>query len=556
MNSHTKSVAGVTPLTRDLTNQLQGARYFSKLDFKSAYWQIPLSKAAREKTAFVTSSGLFQFLVLPFGVKNASALFQTGVRVHFGHECDGFLIIFMDDQLTYSTTADDHLRHLRAVFDRTRQGGFQFKIEKLDFAQPEVVFLGFIANGDGLRPDPAKTAVVRDWPVLESRQEVRRWAGFINRYSNFIPHHSHVLRPIFDLLDTTRPFVWSADTQNAFQLANAMVAEGIQLYHPDDSLDYWVTCDAQPGGAAGVLWQRGPQGEERPIMFVAKSLDERLRKKFALFATECEMFGLVFVLKAVRQYVLGLGKFYVQTDHQALRWLVSLKDPNPKLTRWLLLLQEYNFLLDYIPGEQIPHVDAVSRIWLRARTRRVKGQDADILSQLPKDLGGWSSQQLFELILAKQAPSSAEVAPSSLSSDSSVVVAACGSESGSLVQCSLVPMVSAEVLLLCSIALSAGDRLSHGDTSLPVVDPSGSSVGNRPCSSGGRSLMSSGGSSLSVGVGGVSSAVSVVGTTSLSVSNDGDRSVPLAATTRARAESSSSSASSAVGVSALLYITS
>lgn len=170
------------PRIVDTLDALQGAQIFSTLDLRSRYWQIELHPAAKEKTAFITHQGLYEFTVLPFGLCNSPSTFQRLME----HVLRGLnwqtCLIYIDDIIIYSRNFDEHLRHLEDVFLRLRKANIRFKPSKCFFAQDNVEYLGHIVSRDGIRPNPDKVSVVTDFPVPKNTKGVRSFLGLANYY--------------------------------------------------------------------------------------------------------------------------------------------------------------------------------------------------------------------------------------------------------------------------------------------------------------------------------------------------------------------------------------
>ena len=166
------------PLPRidELLDRLHGATYFSKLDLRSGYHQIRVADEDIPKTAFRTRYGLFEFLVMPFGLTNAPATFQAAMNNTFMPALDSFVIVYLDDILVYSRTAEEHARHLEWVLEKLRSEQLYAKLSKCSFFQSEVPFLGHVVSAEGLRMDGGQVAVIREWPSLRNTHETYRQA--------------------------------------------------------------------------------------------------------------------------------------------------------------------------------------------------------------------------------------------------------------------------------------------------------------------------------------------------------------------------------------------
>ncbi len=190
LNSVTKSDQFPLPRIDDMLDQLGKAQYFSTLDLAAGYWQIKVGEESREKTAFVTQQGLFEFRVMPFGLTNAPAVFQrlmqkvvSGLNSEEGPD---FVGVYIDDILVYSQTLTEHLDHLRRVLERLRQAGLKLKPSKCHFIRQSVEFLGHVITPQGLKPNPRQVQAVQEFPVPKSVTQARQFLGLTSYYRRFI----------------------------------------------------------------------------------------------------------------------------------------------------------------------------------------------------------------------------------------------------------------------------------------------------------------------------------------------------------------------------------
>lgn len=180
LNKITKKDSYPLPLTSESLEALGGARFFSSLDMISGYWQVEMNSSSKEKTAFVTHSGLYKFTIMPFGLFNAPGTFQRLMECVLRGLTWQIALIYLDDVLVYSRTFDDHLQHLRLVFDRFRTARLKLKPSKCHFGQKQVNYLGHVITRDGIQPDPEKIKVVQEYPVPQTVKDVRAFMGLTN----------------------------------------------------------------------------------------------------------------------------------------------------------------------------------------------------------------------------------------------------------------------------------------------------------------------------------------------------------------------------------------
>ena len=205
------------PLPEELFDQLGQAKVFSKIDLKSGYWQMPVKPEDIHKTAFKTRWGLYEFLVMPFGVTNAPAQFMNMMNDVLDDYLDKFVLIFLDDVLVYSANVEEHAEHLRQLLERLREQRLYAKASKCDMMKTSVEFLGQQITSDGMTPTEAKLKAVRDWSTPKDVKDVRSFLGFANYYRRFVKDFAAVASPLTTLTKKDVPWQWGPYQARAFQ---------------------------------------------------------------------------------------------------------------------------------------------------------------------------------------------------------------------------------------------------------------------------------------------------------------------------------------------------
>ena len=226
INQITHKDAYPLPRIEESLTALGSSAYFSTLDLTSGYWQVPMAPEDREKTAFTTPMGLFEFNCMPFGLCNAPGTFQRLMERCLGHKNFETVLLYLDDVIIYSKTYEDHLKHLAEVFEILIKYGLKIKPSKCHLLKPAVKYLGHVVSAEGVQPDPDKLAAVRNWPVPTTVKEVRSFLSFAGYYRRFIPHFAQIADPIQELLrgqpkkspKTPVPIEWNEEREIAFQL--------------------------------------------------------------------------------------------------------------------------------------------------------------------------------------------------------------------------------------------------------------------------------------------------------------------------------------------------
>ena len=232
LNTITRKDVYPLPRVDDIFDTLNGACYFTSLDLASGYWQVELNDDAREKSAFATYHGLYEFIRMPFGLCNAPATFQRVMQaVLAGLEWQS-CFVYLDDVLIASRTFDERLTHIREVFVRLRAAGLRLKPKKCLFHREEVPYLGHVISASGIKPDPSKTAEVRAFPVPSDVTGVRQFIGLASYYRRFIPSFSSVAEPLRALTKNNAVFNWTPECQSAFERLKDLLVSAPVLAYP------------------------------------------------------------------------------------------------------------------------------------------------------------------------------------------------------------------------------------------------------------------------------------------------------------------------------------
>ena len=270
LNKITKPISYPLPVIDDILARLGKAKYFTTLDLKSGYWQVLMDETDREKTAFACHRGLFEFLVMPLGLSGAPPVFMELMNIVL-EGLEDFAIPYLDDIIIFSASPDEHLSHLRAVFNKIREHGLKMKLKKCNFFQTETKYLGFTINGEGIKPDPEKVEAIREMAAPCNVREVRGFIGTCSYYRRFIPNFSEIAQPLIGLTKKFARFKWTAQCQKAFDYLKDSLSVVPLLVYPDTQKPYILYTDASDTCIGAVLTQKGEDGEgkevEKPIYF-------------------------------------------------------------------------------------------------------------------------------------------------------------------------------------------------------------------------------------------------------------------------------------------------
>jgi hypothetical protein len=302
-----------------LFDQLAGAKVFSKINLRSGYHQIKIRPEDIPKTAFTTRYGLYEYLVISFGLTNAPAHFMYLMNSVFMPELDKFVVVFVDDILVYSKNKKEHAEHLCIILSRLREHQLYAKFSKCEFWLNEVPFLGHVLSAEGVAVDPGKVRDILDWKPPTTVHQVRSFLGMAGYYCRFIPDFSKISKHITELLKIQVKFVWSSECEKAFQTLKRLLTTAPVLAQPDIEKPFDVYCDACGTGIGCVLMQEG-----RVIAYASRQLKHHEEH----YPThDLELAVVVHALKIWRHYLLG-NICHIYTDHKSLKYIFTQADLN------------------------------------------------------------------------------------------------------------------------------------------------------------------------------------------------------------------------------------
>ncbi|CAK8692643.1 unnamed protein product [Clavelina lepadiformis] len=359
VNAKTKKNSFPVPRIDDSLDELAGCEYFSTLDLKSGYWQIPMDEASREATAFTSHVGLFEFNVMPMGLCNSAASFQRLMRIVLhGVEWKGVLA-YLDDVIVYGRSFEEHLERLKLVFERIKAAGLTLKPTKCTLFNAEVHFLGHVVSRRGVKCDPNKTKAVVEWPIPRCVKHVRQFVGLTSYYRKFIKNYANIAAPLHKLTEKGKKFSWTKECQTAFEnLKGALVSSPV-LRYPDFNNSFILDTDASDL-VIGCVLSQNVSGGEHVVAYGSRSLSKSERN---YSTTRKELLAIVYASKLFRCYLLG-NKFLLRTDHSSLRWLWRSKEMYGQCARWVEHLSAYEFELVHRVGNKHQNADALSRVEL------------------------------------------------------------------------------------------------------------------------------------------------------------------------------------------------
>ena len=369
LNSRTVKDAYNLPRIDDTIDRLIGAKYFTKLDLTSSYWQVEIEEDDKEKTAFFVSGiGHFECNRMGFGLTNAPATFQRLMERCMGELNLRDCLVFLDDILIFSRTFDEHLDRLTAVFQRLENHHLKLKGKKCEFFDSSVTYLGHIVSKDGVATDPEKTRAISTWPVPHNVKTLRTFLGFAGYYRRYVSNYSKIAKPLNDLLkghSTNKgkskvkppPWKWGDDEQEAFEQLKERLSSPPILAYADFDQPFILHTDASMQGLGAVLYQI-QNGHKRVIAYASRGL-RNAEKNYP--AHKLEFLSLKWaVTEKFHDYLYG-NSFEVITDNNPLTYVLTSAKLDATGHRWLAALSNYNFSLRYRKGINNADADSLSR---------------------------------------------------------------------------------------------------------------------------------------------------------------------------------------------------
>ena len=395
------------PRVQDLLDGLGGQKYFTTLDMAKAYHQGFVKEACRKYTAFATPWALYEWLRIPFGLKNAPAAFQRYICRALMGLLDRVCLAYLDDILVYGKTLGEHKANLRKVFRRLRAKGIKLRVDKCFFAMKEVRYLGRLVSEHGYRPDPEDIKALEKFRESPKNVgEVRSMVGFLSYYRGHVENFAKKMKPVYDLIkwkdspglgskggkkgksgggyDKRAPVVWS-DTLQAIidDVIDTLQSPSVMAY-PDFDKPFILNCDASGHGLGAVLYQQ--QGDDlRVISYASRTLSET-EKNYHLHSGKLEFLALKWSVTDKFSDYLGHGsKFTVFTDNNPLTYVMSSAKLNATGMRWVNELSEYDFTLKYKPGKSNTDADGLSRNPLPMSSAKSAAPTKNLIANLQRE---------------------------------------------------------------------------------------------------------------------------------------------------------------------------
>lgn len=344
------------PQIEEILDSLGKSVYFTTLDLKSGFHQIEMDPAHREKTAFSTTQGHFEFTRMPFGLKNAPATFQRAMNYILGDYIGHICYVYLDDVIIVGYNLKNHLENIEKVLKRLSDFNLKIQLDKCEFLKRETEFLGHIITSNGIKPDPTKISRILDWKLPTSQKEIKQFLGLTGYYRRFIRNYAKLAKPLTKFLKKDT-IIDPNDKEyaNAFDELKLILTSDQVLAYPDFESPFILTTDASNYALGAVLAQI-QNNVEKPIAFGSRTLS-KTEENYS--TTEKEALAIMWAVEKYRPYLFG-NKFILITDHKPLTFIKS-SVKNSKILRWRLELENFDYEVRYKEGKTNVVADALSR---------------------------------------------------------------------------------------------------------------------------------------------------------------------------------------------------
>lgn len=346
------------PLIDDMLDRLANKTIFSLLDLKSAFYHVHVNEESVKYTSFVTPLGQYEYLRMPFGLRNAPPTFQRFVNMVFDDMIRaGKVAIYLDDILIATSDFEEHLSILKEVFEKLVSNKLELRLDKCRFIEPEIRYLGYKVSKEGIRPDEKNIESVANFPIPQNAKAVHSFLGLCSYFRRFVEGFSTKAKPLYELIKKKVSFKFGEEELRCFEelKAKLLAAPILAIYDPRDETE--LHCDASALGFGAILLQKKSDGKFHPIFYFSKRTTDQ-EAKFHSF--ELETLAIIYALQRFRIYLHGM-RFKIVTDCNSLTLTLNKKEVNPRIARWALELQNYDYVLEHRNSERMQHVDALSR---------------------------------------------------------------------------------------------------------------------------------------------------------------------------------------------------
>jgi transposase InsO family protein len=379
LNTDTEKDSYPLPNIQYIFDRIGKSKWFTTMDLLSGFWQVMIKPEHRHKTAFITVRGLYEFVVMPFGLCNAPATFQRLMDEVILPQYRSFIETYIDDLMTHSQSFDDHLKHLDRLLTSLQQHKLVVKLSKCKFAQQEVKFLGHVISQNAIKTNPEAVEAIKSWikPAGGGKKAVTAVRGFLGMagwYRKFIPHFADIAKPLVHLTKNDVTWDWTPECQSSFERLRDALTQSPVLGIADPTKNYILHTDASDHAMGAILQQEDENGDKHPIAYASKTFNDAQTR---YDTTEREALAITWALQHFNTYCEG-HKYTLLTDHQALSYIQRNTKNDKRITRWQLLLQHYNIDIYYVKGKDNHAADLLSRSYMETHTQQQQAPDITV----------------------------------------------------------------------------------------------------------------------------------------------------------------------------------
>ena len=335
------------PHINDMLDAMEGAKVFSSIDLTVGFYQVPIAPEDREKTAFVTHCGQYEYKVMPMGLCNAPSEFQRRMQNLLRPFLGKFVVVYIDDVLIFSENMEEHLGHLEQVFKVMQDNQYYLKRSKCEFGMTKITFLGHVISEDGVQPNPAKLKVLQDWPQPtgpeKGRAEIHSFLGLAGFFRKFAFRYTQTVKPLQDLIPKQNEWKWGEEEQNAWDAVKTLLMEDAVLSTPNSREKFHVVVDACDYAIGGILLQNGKIVAYEGRKMTPQELKYGVGEKELLAARYC--------MEKWKCYLMGSEEsFDLWTDHNPNTFFFTKPNLTPRQMRWYEELCSFDLNWRYKKG--------------------------------------------------------------------------------------------------------------------------------------------------------------------------------------------------------------
>lgn len=356
LNKNTVADRFLLPLIADQIARLQKAKYFISLDMASGFHQIPIHPNSTEYTAFVTPDGQYEYITMPFGLKNAPSVFQRAIFKALGDLAYSYVVVYLDDVLITADSVDQALERLDIVLNTLVNAGFSFNFSKCSFLKTSVLYLGYVIHNGEVRPNPGKIQALSSLSAPTTVTQLRQFIGLASYFRKFVPKFSQIMKPLYALTSSNKNISWTDRHEKIRQRIISILTDEPVLMIFDPKYPIELHTDASLDGYGAILMQK-VEGKNRVVEYYSKRTSPAESRYHSY---ELETLAVVNAIKHFRHYLHG-REFLVVTDCNSLKASSNKVNLNDRVHRWWAYLQTFNFNIMYREGKRMAHVDFFSR---------------------------------------------------------------------------------------------------------------------------------------------------------------------------------------------------